>query len=218
MREAPVVRVVRVRQVGEPRPEGVVVRADERRGALQVEVIRDGDEPAGRHRRVDRAAGVRQDEAPHSEPSQDPDAEDDAVGRMTLVEVRPTLEHRDRCPAEAADDEHARVADRRRERPAGDLLVRDLDRLLDRVGERSQPAPEHDADRRLHTAPCPHDLDGVVELAQVDPSCPRCSIIVTIHSTASAGSSVRRRSARSSAETSPSASISPRTQSSISSQ
>ena len=43
----PVRRVVGVGQVREAGPERVVVRADERRRPLEVQVVGDGDEPAG---------------------------------------------------------------------------------------------------------------------------------------------------------------------------
>ena len=89
----------------------------------------------------------------------------------------------------------------------------------DRVGEPAEPAAEHDADRGPKPGAGRDRVDrGVERLAQADPSAARASIISTTRCTASSGSSVRCSSSRSDGDTSPSASISPRTQSSISPQ
>ena len=73
----------------------LVVGADERGGALEVQVVGDVDEPAGLDRGVDRAAGVRQHEAPDAEPAENAHAEDDGGRRMPLVEMRATFHHGD---------------------------------------------------------------------------------------------------------------------------
>ena len=138
---------------------------------------------------------------------------------MALVEVRATFHDDDRCVAEAAEDERAGVPRGGGGRPAGDVRVADLDRLGDGVREPSETAAEDDPDRgsKLGTARDRSDR-GVQGLAQADPSSARESIISTILSTACAGSSVTCSRSRSDGEMSPSPSISPRTQSSISPQ
>ncbi len=169
--------------------------------------------------RIDRAAGVREHEAADPEPAEDAHAEDDLRRRMPLVQVRAALHHRHRGAAEVTEDERAAVTDRRRPRPARDLAVRDLDRFLDGVREAPEPAPEHDPDGRLHVGLRPDRCEGLPEVvAQVEPSSRREPITATIRSTASAGSSVRYSRSRSPGETYPSASISSRSHSTISSQ
>ena len=95
-------RVVGVAHVGEPRPERVVVRPDERRGSLQVEVIRDEHEIARREIFAHAAACIRDDERLRAQAPEHADAEHDPVGGVALVEVRPPLHHRDRHAGERA--------------------------------------------------------------------------------------------------------------------
>ena len=111
-------------------------------------MVGDGDERPGLERGVDRTAGVGEDEARDPEPSEDPDAEHDLRGRQTLVQVRAAPHHGDRDAAERPEDERARVAHGGRHGPARDLGVRDLDGILDRVGEPAEAAAEDDADAR----------------------------------------------------------------------
>ena len=67
---------------------------------------------------------------------------------MTLVQVRAPLHDGDRHAGERPEDERARMAERGRDGPAGDLAVGDLDRILDRVGEaRRDPIPSTTAAR-----------------------------------------------------------------------
>ena len=154
-------------------------------------MVGDGDQPPGRHGRVDRAARVRQHEAADPEAPEDARPEDDALRRMPLVEVRPALHHGDADAAEAPEHEHAGVPERGRHGPARNVLVGDLDRVLDRVRESAETRAEHHADLRGLGRARPDRLDGRVVLAHVDPSSRRSLIIRTTESTASAGSSVR---------------------------
>ena len=182
-------------------------------------MVADRDECPRLDGRVDRAAGVREDQAAHAEATEHPHAEDDVRRRQPLVEVRTALHHGDGHVAEAPEDERARMADRGRGGPPRDVAVRQLDRLRDRVGKPAEAAPEHHADPRPQLgAGGDRGNRGVERLAQTDPSAARASIISTMRCTASCGSSVRCRSSRSAADTSPSASISSRTHSSISAQ
>ena len=72
-----------------------------------------------------------------------------AVGADALVQVRAAAHDRDRHAVERPEHEHAGVPERRRDRPAGDLVVRDLDAVVELVREPTEPAAEHEADARL---------------------------------------------------------------------
>ncbi len=124
------VRVVRVRQVRKARSEALVVRADQRRLPLEVEVIGDDDELPGLEVVVDRPDRVREHERAHAEQPEHADPEDDLCRRESLVQMRPAAHHGHGHAAERPDDEHAGVPDGRGHRPARDVLVRDLDRVL----------------------------------------------------------------------------------------
>ena len=134
---------------GKRGPSDVVVRPDERRRALQVDVIRDEDELPGPVVRVDPARGVRHDERADAERAEHPDAEDDAVGADALVQVRPAAHDGHRHASERAEHEHSRMPDGSGHRPARDLRVRDLDAVVELVGEAAETAPEDDAHPRL---------------------------------------------------------------------
>ena len=142
-------------------------------GALQVEVIRDEHEVARREVLANAAAGVRDDERAGAEPAEDPHAEHDAVGRVALVEVRAALHHRHRHPGEGAEHERARVPERRRDRPAGDLAVGDLDPVLDPVGEPAQARAEDDCGAWYERRALADRGDGLVDHAE--PSATRAS-------------------------------------------
>ncbi len=73
------------------------------------------------------------------------------------------LQDRDRNALDRPEREQARVADRGRDRPAGDLAVRDLDPSSKLVGEAAEPAPEHDPDARHELRPLADPAYGVVE-------------------------------------------------------
>ncbi len=140
-------------------------------------MVGDEHELAGRVRRVDRACGVREDERADAETAEDADAEDDALGADPLVQVRSAAHKRDRCLAQRPEHEHPCVAERGRDRPAGDLRVGDLDRIDDLVREPAQPAAEHDADARRDVARLTDARDRGVELAGIhaEPSATRLS-------------------------------------------
>ena len=85
----------------------------------------------------------------------------------------------------------------RRDRPAGNLGVRNLDRGFDLVREASQPAAEDDAHARLEVASLAdaRDRGGEALDAHAEPSATRVSYRDTTSSTASATSSVLSREA-----------------------
>ena len=155
-------------------------------------MVADRDEAPGLDRRVDRAAGVRQHEAPDAETAEHANAEDDGRRRMPLVEVGATLHHGDGNVVQQSHDERPGVADRGGARPARDVVVGDLDRFPDGVGEGPEAAAEHDPDHRLELDARADRADRLAEeVVQTVPSWRRDGIFVTIRSTASCGSSVR---------------------------
>ena len=140
-------------------------------------MIGDEDEQPRPVRLVDPARGVRDDERAHAEPAEHADAEDRPVGVDPFVEVRPPAQDRHGDAVHVAEHEHARMADRRRDGPARDLGVRDLDPVLDLVGEPAEPAAQDHADPRLEVGLLADPLDGLVEQAggHAEPSASRCS-------------------------------------------
>ena len=72
--------------------------------------------------------------------------------------------------AERPEDERAGVADGRGHRPARDVLVRDLDRVLERVRESAQAAAEHDTDRGRRLCTGADRCDRGVELVLHGPT------------------------------------------------
>ena len=181
-------------------------------------MVGEHDERPRPKRSVDRATGVREHEACDPEPSEDAHAEDDLRRGNALVQMGTALHHCDRDPAEPPENERARMPDGRRRRPARNLAVRKLDDVLDRVREPAEAAAEHHADLRAQRASGSDRTERVVDVVQAVPSARRLPSIDVTHVTASSGSSVKRSSSRSPGETSPSASISARIQSSISTQ
>ena len=153
-------------------------------------MIGDEDELAGREVGIDATRRVRHDERADPESSEDPDTERDPVGSDPLVQVRPPAHDRHRHAVERAEHEDARVPDRRRDGPVGDLGVRNLDAVLELVREPAEPASEDDADARLDRDLLANEPDGVVQ-AHVEPSATRRSYSDTTSSTASAGTSAR---------------------------
>ena len=173
-RTRPQLGVVGIAHVREARPERLVVRADERRRALQVHVIRDEDEQAGPVVGVDPACRVRHDERANPEPTEHPHTERNPIGGDALVEVRAPAHDRDRHAAERPEHERPRVAHRGRDRPARDSEYGISDPRVELVGEPAEPAAEHDTDERLELRLLSDPRDGVVE-AHADPSATRLS-------------------------------------------
>ena len=137
-------------------------------------MIGDEDEQAGPEVGVDPARRVRDDERADAEPAEHAHAERDAIRADPLVEVRPPAHDGDRHAAERPEHERARMTDRGRTRPPGDVRVRDLHARVELIGEPAEPAPEHDAYPRLERCALSNPRDGVVN-AHVDPSATRLS-------------------------------------------
>ena len=106
--------------------------------SLQVEVVRDQHELAGREILAHPAACIRGDKGAGAEAPEHPHAEDGPVGGMTFVEVCTPFHHGERHARERSDHERPRVSERRRNGPARNLAVRDLDGVLDAVGEAAE--------------------------------------------------------------------------------
>src|SRR3990172_8381547 len=98
-------------------------------------MVRDQHEHPWTDRLVDPTGRVGNDQRPHPEPSEDANAEDGAIGTHAIVEMGAPPHDRYRDAVDLPEDEHARVTDRRGDRPAGNLLVRDLHTVLERVRE-----------------------------------------------------------------------------------
>jgi len=112
-------------------------------------VVRDEDELAGLELGVDASRRVRHDERADAERAEHAHAEHDAIRADPLVEMRPPAHDHDGNTVERPEDERARMPDRGRDRPAGDVGVRDLHAILELVRETTEPAAEDDTDERL---------------------------------------------------------------------
>ena len=128
----------------------------------------------GRKSDVDPACGVRHHERADAERTEHPDTEDDAIRADALVQVRPAAHHGHRDPTERAEHEHSRMPHGGGRRPARDLRVRDLDAVVELVGESTETAPEDDADPRLSLRRLPDPRDRGFE-AHAEPSATRRS-------------------------------------------
>ena len=128
----------------------------------------------GRYLGIDAARGVRDDERADPEPTEHAHAERHAIRADALVEMRTPAHDRERHASERAEHQRARMPDRRRDRPAGNLGIRDLDRLGELVGQSAQPAAEDHPDARRELRPLPDSADGVVE-THTEPSATRLS-------------------------------------------
>ena len=113
---------------------------------------------------VDTARGVREHERVDAQPAEYPHAEDDPVGRVPLVEMRPSAQQKEREARERSDDQRARVPDCGGGRPAGDLAIGDLDRVVELFRERAQSAAEHDGELRAERRSIADRLRRPVEL------------------------------------------------------
>ena len=173
----------------------------------------------GRYARRSPPRGVRDDERADAEPAEHAHAEDGPVGADALVEVRAPAHHGDRHAVDRPEHEHARVADRGRDGPAGDLAVRDLD-ARPRARPRSRRARCRGRRRRAARAAVRARIAATASSSSLTPS-PRRRARRSATRRARpprAGRRSRISSSTSSGEISPSSSISSRTQSSSSSQ
>ena len=138
---------------GKRGPELVRVRADQRAPAGQVDVVAHDHQRPRPEARVEAAGRVGQDDEPRAELLEQQDGLDDQARVVALVQVEAALEHDDRAPAEAAEQQPAGMPRGGRRRPAGQLRERDRDRILEVVGQPAEPGAEHDPDLRDERRP-----------------------------------------------------------------
>ena len=115
----------------------------------QVDVVADDHQVAHVVAQVGAARRIGDEQVLDAEADHHPDGEDHQVHRVTFVVVDAALHRDDAFPAQGADDEVSLVADGRGHGEAGELAVRDDERILDLVGQFSETASEDDADQRL---------------------------------------------------------------------
>ena len=134
--------VVRLDQVGESGAEPIVVGADQRVQAHQVDVVLDDDQVALLVERIQPAGGVGDDQEPAAQLLHHPDRKGHLPGRVALVEVEPPF-HR--------DDASARPAGRR---PAGPCGSRPS--TAESAGSRGRGSPPRPRSRAPgRPGPCP---------------------------------------------------------------
>ena len=113
--------VVGGRHVRKARPEPLVIRADQRIGTLQVDVIAQHDERALPVVEIDAAGGVREDDCPHAHPCEHAHRKHDLARAVPFVEMHAALEDGDRDAAAVAQDERSCMAGDGRRHEVGDL-------------------------------------------------------------------------------------------------
>jgi hypothetical protein len=158
---------VRLAHIGEPRPETVVIDADQGIGAQQIDVVLDQHDVAGPVIGVHAAAGIAHDEQLRPQGPHHPHRQRDDLERIALVHMEAALHGDDRKPRELAAHETAAVARGRAPREVRDLLVLEGGLLLDVLDEAPQAGAQDDA-RVRHSLPAPANesdrfLDFVVE-------------------------------------------------------
>ena len=137
-------------------------------------MVGDENELAGLEVGVDPSGRVRDDERANAERTEHPHPERDAVGADPLVQMSPAAHDSDGNAVERAEHECPGMTDRGRDRPAGDLGVRDLDPVVELVRQPAEPTPEDDSDERRELRDLPDPLHGR-RRAHVDPSATRRS-------------------------------------------
>ena len=119
----------------------------------EVDVVADDHQRAGAVGRVRAAGGVGQDHELRAELPEQQHRLDHEAGVVALVQVEAALEHGDGDAGEAPQQQPARVPGRRGDRPAGQLLEGDRDRVLEVVGEAAETGAQHHADPRHEVRP-----------------------------------------------------------------
>ena len=102
-------------------------------------MVGDDHERARAVRRVHAAGRVGQEHDPRPEPAEEEHGLDDEPGVVALVQVKPALEHHDLDAGESPDQQPALVPRRGGGRPAGQLVERDHDRVLELVRQAAEP-------------------------------------------------------------------------------
>ena len=159
-------RVVGVAHVREARAKRVLVRPDERRDALQVDVVGEHHERPRVEILADPAAGVRQHERADPEAGEHPDAEHDlSPGNPSYMWARPRI---------TASGTPAIVP--RTSRPACPTAVDDGQPGISSYGistasssssaRGAEPGPEHDPNAWLERRAAPDQRDGSLQVGR----------------------------------------------------
>ncbi len=98
-------RAPRFSQVREPRTELICVRADQRAATGEVDVVAHHHQRPRPEARVQASGRIRQDDQPRTELLEQQDRLDDQTGVVALVQMEAALEHDDRAPAEATEQQ-----------------------------------------------------------------------------------------------------------------
>ena len=140
------VRVPGVGQAGEAGAEGVVVGADQRVGALHVDVVGDRHQAAGADLGAERAGGAGQEQGLAASQFQGSDGEFDGSGSRALVKMDAALHAGDALAAESAEHQLTGVAVNARAGETGQVGVGDRDWIFDPLRQTTEAGAQHDAD------------------------------------------------------------------------
>ena len=154
--------IVAVGLIGEARTPDRMMRADQGTGAHPVDVVRDEHQITRPKVLADAAGRVGEHRGTRARMGGDPDAVADLVGRAALVEVYPSGQHQDRGIADPSGHDLAGVTAHARSAEAGEVGHREPDRLVEGLGERTQPRTEHDGDVEVTAdipGVAPEDID-----------------------------------------------------------
>ena len=102
---------VEVGHIGKSRTESIVIRANERVVAYEIDVIVDHHQRALRKAGVHAAGGVGQNQCLHAEEPEGADREGDGFQVVSLVDVRAARQRRDRASLDVPDHQPSLVTD-----------------------------------------------------------------------------------------------------------
>ena len=151
--------------IGIARAKGVVVRADQRIIAHEIDVVLDHHEIALAILRVHAAGCSGDHQRLHSQRTQHPQRQGDLLHRVPFVIVEPAGERGHGLAGQLADDEFPGVGVDGRLREVGNFSVGDDDFLANLRGQFAQPGAENNADRWFAFALGPYDGHCFVNLA-----------------------------------------------------
>jgi len=155
---------VRLRHVGKARPDRLVVGADERILARQVEVILDQHQIARLKRRVDAAGGVRHHQRMHAERLHDAHGKRHRLGGISFIQVESPVHQQDGASGGLADDEFARVSRHRRHRKVRNFAIRNRRRAFHRLRQHAESGAENQPDLRARVRPAANPRRGLFHL------------------------------------------------------
>ena len=139
---------IHLRHVWKAHAEAVLVRTDQRIGALEIDVVAQDNQASLLKSEIDPARGVGNQDGADSYPGHHAHRENHFVRRVALVRMHASLHHRHRYVSHFADDHAPRVPDRRGMRKVRNLLVVEARGVSYFVRERAQAAAQHQSDAR----------------------------------------------------------------------